>query len=278
VFLPAQNLVAYIDHYHFLDIIINENIEGSYCTFPTGRCVMVVFYSAELPVFTLKCQTLIELRSFLSGYLIDGIRINKTGRFKCVIIKFTPLGSYHLFGIPPVKYIISFVSTDDIIGNIGSELIERINTAKSEAEIKNQLNRFFSLLLNKISHKVTLTEQIIQTIIAKQGIIRVEQIAKDYNMSIKKADRYFNSLLGIPPKIYAWLIRLNLAYYYLLLRSDFEISDVVFTLGFYDQSHMIRNFLRYAELTPYDLYSSSIKTDIIKALMTSPVSKLLKVY
>jgi len=131
IFFPPGELRLYINQYMFIDILLSKSVEDVFCTFPNGGCIMNIFYSSDLPVFIFPGKEISNLRSFVSGYLKHGVKLGRSGHYKCVIIKFTPLGAYHLFGIPPSKYINSFVNAEDLLGRSATKLIEYVNLAIS---------------------------------------------------------------------------------------------------------------------------------------------------
>lgn len=269
ILYPHQILRPYLEYYLFLEIEIDKESYDIFCTFPNGSCVMNVFYSQDLPIFIFQEKNIENLRSFVSGYLNHGVKLGKSGNYKCVFIQFTPLGSYHLFGIPPSKYFNTFINTEDLLGKTATYLIEDINLAKCSFDIADCLNSFFYKFLYVKKTAITTTEYIFNKIVQEKGIIKVEKLAQKFNYPLRKLDRKFNNLLGLTPKDYAWLTRLSKAYQLLLFNPNFSISDVIYTLGYYDQSHMIRHFLKYSDITPHDLRSANHKILFSTLLVTS---------
>ncbi len=259
IILPSADLKPYIVHYLFLDIQLDASSVGVYCSFPSGCCVMNIFYSADLPAFHYPDKTLTNIRCFVSGYLKQGVKLGKAGHHKCVIVQFTPSGAFHIFGIPPSEYTNTFIPLNDLIGKKGEEIAEKIYE-QNFLQIINHLNCYFRELVYKNEVGTMFYEQIMYSIIRHHGNIRISSLLKEFNITQRQLDRCFDKLLGIAPKEYAWLVRLNTAYNMLLFDKQRSITDITYSLGYFDQTHMLKDFARYSDITPGDFRRDTNKT------------------
>jgi len=78
--------------------------------------------------------------------------------------------------------------------------------------------------------------------------LSIEQLAKMKNLSRFSFIRQFKKAKGITPSQYITLKRIQAAKQ--LLRKGLPIVDAVYNTGFYDQSHMSRNFKKLTGMTP----------------------------
>jgi len=78
--------------------------------------------------------------------------------------------------------------------------------------------------------------------------LTIEQLAKMKNLSRFSFIRQFKKAKGITPSQYITLKRILAAKQ--LLRRGHPIVDAVYNTGFYDQSHMSRNFKKITGMTP----------------------------
>jgi AraC-like DNA-binding protein len=78
--------------------------------------------------------------------------------------------------------------------------------------------------------------------------IELKELADVSQLSPFHLNRMFAREVGLPPHRYLINLRLNKSRE--LLKSQRSITDVALQVGFYDQSHYIRNFKLYLGITP----------------------------
>ena len=76
----------------------------------------------------------------------------------------------------------------------------------------------------------------------------IYQISKNYNVSKKTIERLFNQFVGISPKKYDEILKINRAIEF--LRRGKSLLDITFETGFYDQAHFIKSLKKYTGHTP----------------------------
>ena len=91
--------------------------------------------------------------------------------------------------------------------------------------------------------------QLVSLIKQQSDITRVELLSERSNLSVQAIQRCFRQYLGVNPK---WLIRKYRLHQALLLleQQSVEIADLVESLGYTDQSHLIRDFKEFLGVTP----------------------------
>jgi AraC-like DNA-binding protein len=60
--------------------------------------------------------------------------------------------------------------------------------------------------------------------------------------------RIFRQYVGVPPSAYRRAVQIDAAQ--ILLKAGWRLADVAVECGFYDQSHLNRNFKAHTGLTP----------------------------
>jgi len=80
-----------------------------------------------------------------------------------------------------------------------------------------------------------------------QKDLDVFKLSDNIDVSYRQLQRYFTSILGLTPKEYISILRFNKAF---LQLKDNNFIDAALGAGYYDQSHMIREFKSIAGCTP----------------------------
>jgi AraC-like DNA-binding protein len=84
------------------------------------------------------------------------------------------------------------------------------------------------------------------------GQMPVSELSEELAVSQRHLERLYQSQVGVSPKQFARLVRIERARLALKqLSDDSSTADVAVDLGFYDQSHFIRQFRAVVGVTPY---------------------------
>lgn len=73
--------------------------------------------------------------------------------------------------------------------------------------------------------------------------LRVEELAKLVHLSLSQFERRFKAVFQMTPQQYIVRVRLNAAAH-TLCQTDRPVGEIALDCGFYDQSHLTRNFRR----------------------------------
>ncbi|WP_154674461.1 AraC family transcriptional regulator [Nakamurella lactea] len=86
--------------------------------------------------------------------------------------------------------------------------------------------------------------------VADSSVVRVEQIADRAGLSVRAVQRLFRQFVGVNPKWVLMRARLKDAAAALDSDPDADLADLAVRLGWYDQSHFVRDFRRFLGVTP----------------------------
>ncbi|MBO9606149.1 MAG: helix-turn-helix transcriptional regulator [Paenibacillaceae bacterium] len=89
----------------------------------------------------------------------------------------------------------------------------------------------------------------------------IAEIADMANLSPERFIRVFKEEVGLTPKNYGSIVRFQLAFRRIRQERVNPSIDMALSSGYYDQSHMYREFHKYANMTPAELFR---KQDIIE--------------
>lgn len=164
---------------------------------------------------------------------------------------------YQLTGILPAD-------CNDVLMLDSSTIFYQLVNQVIEQPLEHWIPKIESVVLNYLSHSHKpfdpKTERLIYATrsIQQLNFAGFDQLAShQLGISYRALQRDFASLLGITPKQYQSLNRLYLASEYIKNR---KLGEVAFLAGYSDQSHMNREFKRFAGITPYQV-NLSHKTD-----------------
>ncbi len=77
---------------------------------------------------------------------------------------------------------------------------------------------------------------------------KIEQVIRDSGLSERQVQRLFNEYVGIPPKKYFEIKKIESAIK--LFKTSLNLTEIAYSSGYYDQSHFINSFKNYTGLLP----------------------------
>ncbi len=112
-----------------------------------------------------------------------------------------------------------------------------------------EYNQFFGDLVKSFDNGQLLIDKAIDIIFKYNGSIEINQPCKDLFTTERQLQRVFKKYIGVPPKIYARIIRFN--YLFQLMKNPKPLlTQMAFDAGYYDQSHLVRNFKNFTGEEP----------------------------
>jgi AraC-like DNA-binding protein len=85
------------------------------------------------------------------------------------------------------------------------------------------------------------------------------QLLQDLNLSTRTFQRIFKKYVGISANEYRRICQFQLAFYQLRGKQFDKLTDVAYDNGYFDQSHYIRSFKEFTEITPQEYLQSGLK-------------------
>ncbi len=189
-----------------------------------------------------------RLRAFVVGNQSRPSVTGVAGHQLGVQVELTAAGALDLLG-DVEAYNDGVVPLDEALGSDGTELVDRLADAATWEERLDVLDASFA------GRDVpTLAPEVIwlrRQLIASRGRARVEPLMDETGWSRRHVTERFRRQLGVPPKAYARLLRFQHATARLMdEEAGRSLADVATETGYYDQSHLTREFAAFAGITP----------------------------
>jgi methylphosphotriester-DNA--protein-cysteine methyltransferase len=222
---------------------------------PTGTLELVInlrqnelgFYDAEHP----------ENRSRFSGAIVSGAHgrgfAPDTAEEVFVIgVHFKPGGAFPFLGLPAGDLADTHVDLETLWGPLAGRLRERLCEARSPAE------RFQSLqnaLLSRLCHGVEqhyAVSAALEMLGKNQARPTVREAAKHLGLSQRRFIQVFKAEVGITPKLFSRIQRFQQTRTFINQNPSPNWAALALDLGYFDQPHLIREFLEFSGLSPTD--------------------------
>ena len=108
----------------------------------------------------------------------------------------------------------------------------------------------------RIAPELPLLPGIARRIAADRSINKVEQVAQEYKIGVRRLQRLFADYVGVSPKWVIQRYRLHEAAERIATTSEPNWAAFALDLGYADQAHFIRDFKKLVGVTPADYFAS----------------------
>lgn len=142
------------------------------------------------------------------------------------------------------------IALADALGANGRSLVEQVANCSSLESAKRHLVRFLQQQISNDQNR--LSKEIVwawKRLSQDASNVSVSKLARDIGWSERHFSARFIESIGCNPKRSARLARFESAYFN-VVESQLPLVDVASSTGYYDQSHMIRDFREFSALTP----------------------------
>jgi len=162
---------------------------------------------------------------------------------------FYPYAIPLLFGVPAHALTNYNIEISDVLGIEGVELAERMMTCRDTAE---RVATMTSFLTNKLSKRPDSQKDMIATfnyITAHSGKVDINELVNRNFLSQRQFERKFKAWIGFPAKLFTRIVRFEACLANALAGSE-SLVRLSLDSGYYDQSHMIRDFKEFSGTHP----------------------------
>ncbi|MCA0756557.1 AraC family transcriptional regulator [Paenibacillus sp. N4] len=238
---PSGPLSPFVKHYW----IVSWNLEGQppYCQdVVPNPCVNLVMEEGKSGIYGAACSKYTQ---------------RLEGKGQVFGIKFRPGGFYPFLGSELSGLKGGALPLEAVFG-AGAAPYGQAISQSPEAAARIALTE--ALLLERLpanDDNISEINRIIDYITEDPGLTRVEQLCERFGMNKRRLQRLFSRYVGVTPKWVIRLYRLQNAAEALEGGLQHDLAKLSVELGYYDQSHFIKDFKSIIGKTP-DEYASPL--------------------
>lgn len=223
---------------------------------PTGTLELAInlrqnelrFYDAERP----------EHCSRFSGAIISGAHgrglVPDTVEAFVMGVHFKPGGAFPFLGLPAGDLADIHVDLETLWGPAAGRLRERLCEARTSAERFQLLQGALLSRLCDGAEKHYAVSGALEMFAKNQnqGAPRVREAAKYLGLSQRRFIQVFKAEVGLTPKLFSRIQRFQQTRTFIQHNPSPNWATVALDLGYFDQSHLIREFHEFSGLSPTD--------------------------
>jgi AraC-like DNA-binding protein len=170
-------------------------------------------------------------------------------RVDAFTIVFQPGGMFALFSVPAEILTDADFDGEAALGRGLGELERRLGDALSFTARVRVADEYLSAkrppsdCVSSIVHAAT-------EVHLNSGCVRVADLAHNTGLGIRQFERRFRYEIGMPPKLYARIVRFEAALRHKAAAPESRWTDIAHGLGYHDQMHMVHDFNRLSGDSP----------------------------
>ncbi|MDR8390803.1 helix-turn-helix domain-containing protein [Aliifodinibius sp. S!AR15-10] len=165
-------------------------------------------------------------------------------------IRFKPEGIYNLFGIPASVFSEKYEDMELVLGREFKEYCERLRETPHVGQRLKLTTNFLLKKLEQNSAEITYLNRAAEMIRRSEGFNKIDDLPDKVYISQRQLEREFNKKIGITPKRYMRIARLNEVHRKLEEEQELELTKIAFDCGYADQAHFIRDFKSFMGVNP----------------------------
>lgn len=247
---PSTFLAPFVKSYWMIESRMAAGQQHVQRIVPTGL-IELSFYLSDKPETSGRSQSFPD-HSIITGQINRYFDLQISGRLALFSVYFYPHGLATFIDIPAEELHNQTIPMKYLLGGAGKELEDKLATAESFQKRVAIMENFLRkrLTQKKQNPNESRITQSIRMINNSKGQVNIDRLASRVCLSRKQFERVFLQQVGISPKQFLKIVRFQNALRQKATRQDCSLTELAYDCGYYDQSHMIREFTRLSGKTP----------------------------
>ena len=248
---PTELLADFVDNLWLYEGYQAEHVNER--ILPTGTMELVInlrenelrIYDAEQPNLCTRFSGAVVSGAYWKGFVSD------TAEEAFIMgIHFKPGGAFPFLGVPADEFADMHVDLETLWGASAMLLREQLCEASTAAERFQLLEKtLISHLFRPMEHHYAVSTAI--ELFGRQIAVTVRDAARNVGLSERRFIQIFKAEIGVTPKLFSRVQRFQRARAMIHRQEKTaDWADISMECGYFDQSHLIREFLEFSGLSP----------------------------
>ena len=209
---------------------------------PDGRCELVIHLGEPFVESDGNGAETLQPRVLFAGQLSRPLWLRPTGRALVVGVRFHAAGARSFLGRPLVD------ATDKRLD------LSPLWKKKAAPDDAGRLDAAFAFVRERIRRSDAEDDPVIAQCAAwlekEQGQVSIEAMLATTSLGRRQFERRFRDAVGLSPRLFSNVLRLRSVFDALQANPAAGWTDAALAAGYFDHSHLIRDFRRFVGCTP----------------------------
>lgn len=246
--MPSAALHELVRCYWFLSGEPEFDSEAGDPAFPDGSPELIFNLADPFAVVADSGERIVQPLAMLVGQISGPLTVGPTGRINLVAVRFEPFGA-SLLCDDMSEITDDWIDIADLHVPALRALAEQLSTATGDDAKVTLLNDSLEQLLRARSGPDHDVIDAVHAIVHSNGMVALEALASELGCTMRHLQRRFAVQVGLSPKQLSRIRRFQRVF--TAWRDDpRSLSRVAVECGYFDQSHLIRDFRDFAGQAP----------------------------
>ena len=212
---------------------------------PDGRAELIFHYGEPFARRTAATRSEVQPRAIVAGQITAPACLRPLGVAGVAAIRLRPEAT-GLLGPAAGEITDRFEALDRLART--DIVLEELAGAATDRERIDVLERFLPAVVRAAPRPEVAFA--VDRLVRRGGVLSIETLASQTGVARRQLERRFQSDVGLSPKSFARLLRVNRAAR--LILSEASLADVAAACGYFDQAHMSNDFRQLIHRSPHE--------------------------
>lgn len=252
---PCPVLQPYVHSFVFVRTAGNEH-SFRIDQHPTGYTALACTLGESPETTDLRTNHQFKPRLSFTGQLKQYSPL-QSGAYSAIYTVFNPIGAAYFFSQPMHHFTEKYTELSEIIPckNIYQQLADCNNDPQRvTATMEQWLLQLFTGRRHAMSDKLAASAARLAGIVKKmkqvKGLSYIDDVCNDFNIPQRTLETQFNNFIGVSPKSFSRMLRINHAYRQCIVLKKTDWQEIVYECNYFDQAHFIKEFKSCFGYTP----------------------------
>ena len=248
-YYPSKELAPFVERYY--NGLFNTSAEpnSSIKIVPNG-CLELIIHLKELYCKLPSGNSL----SYTPDYMLIGMfsrsyHVHFSAQVPVFSIRFKPEALPHILRVKGSELFENYGDIEALLDKQFLDFCHRIREDKSTEAMIARTEKFLLQVLSKQKIQENYVTKAVKIIYNSQTN-HVHEISEKVSISQRQLERKFREWIGLSPKQYLRLIRINKVIEMLRQNQSLNLTDIAYYCGYFDQAHFIKDFKHVTNQTP----------------------------
>ncbi|MEM9509067.1 MAG: helix-turn-helix domain-containing protein [Cyanobacteria bacterium P01_E01_bin.35] len=257
IYKPNNCLSDFVKYYWQLALDSNLQTVHTNRVIPSNELQMIFHYKTPFREVDKCDHHLVQPQTSICGQQTEYKDIVSSDSVGMLAVVFYPYALRAFLPNQVSEFTNRSISLNDLFPAETNKLEERIIEADN---IRSRILLIENFLLKRLSvpNSFSIAREAVNIVTKVNGQITVGEMANQLNVSKRQLERIFLANVGISPKKLGRIIRFNTSIK--LFRQVEPLTTLAYEAGYFDQSHLVRDFKEFSGLSPKAFFRQPCQT------------------
>lgn len=238
---------------------------------PDGRCELVVHLGDAYAEWMGHGVERVQPKVLFAGQLSRPLWLFAKGHAHILGVRFEPARARRFLGMPLSGTTDRRLDLESLWRAETRRLLEALDGARGAQSLRESLGRFVHERIERHpGGDDAVVAACVERIEAARGRIELEDLGSASGLGRRQLERRFREAVGLSPRRFANVLRLRSVFDALQAAPHAGWADAALAAGYFDQSHLIRDFRRFVGCTPAQFLADEFGIGV--AIVQSPAA------